>query len=83
MLQRLDHDHAIEIAELQLLPSAQGRGIGTRVMRRVMADAGARGVPVRLRVGRMNRGARALYERLGFRVVEETETHVRMEWSGD
>jgi ribosomal protein S18 acetylase RimI-like enzyme len=46
----------------------------------VMEEARARGVPVRLRVLKVNARARAFYERLGFVQTGETETHTLMEW---
>jgi ribosomal protein S18 acetylase RimI-like enzyme len=74
---RLAVDHVF-LAELQLLPRLQNRGIGTAVLRNVIDTAFARKLPVRLQVLRYNR-ARALYERLGFSVQGETEHHVHME----
>jgi ribosomal protein S18 acetylase RimI-like enzyme len=55
----------------------QGKGIGTLVLRDVLAEAGAR--PVRLNVLHVNR-ARVLYERLGFRVIRRDEQRQIMEW---
>jgi len=71
-----DHDFIEEIA---LLPDAQGRGIGSKLIRDVIASAGARGVCVRLSV-RTNNRARRLYERLGFPVSRIEEPRVKMEW---
>jgi GNAT superfamily N-acetyltransferase len=62
------------LAELQIAPAWQGRGLGTAILRDLIDEANARGVPVGLRVLRVN-PARALYERLGFVVVSTTETH--------
>ncbi len=55
----------------------QGKGIGTIVLRAVLAEAGTR--PVRLNVLHVNR-ARVLYERLGFRVIRRDEQRQIMEW---
>lgn len=57
------------VAELQVLPEMQGRGIGTAVLQGVIAEAAARGLPVDLVVLQVNEGARRLYARLGFRVT--------------
>ena len=62
---------------IRIAPRWQGRGIGAALIRALIARATADGVPVELSVLRVN-PARALYERLGFRVVEESETHFRM-----
>lgn len=55
------------------------RGIGTAVLRDLMARAGTLGKPVRLRVLRPN-PARALYERLGFHTTAETSSLIDMEF---
>src|SRR6266508_3063948 len=52
VLHHMDHDF---IDELALLPEAQGRGIGSSLVRDVMGAASARGVPVRLSVLVTNR----------------------------
>lgn len=75
----VDVDHVF-INELLILPEQQGLGIGTQVLRDVLGDASARNVPVRLKVLLRNR-ARALYERLGFKVEAVTATHFLMTWT--
>lgn len=68
----------LKLNRVFLLPSHQGRGIGSQLIRTLAADADASGVPVRLRVFKLN-PARRLYERLGFRITGEIETHFLME----
>ncbi len=58
---------------MALLPDWRGRGIGTRLLRRVMEEVDARGQNVSLSVSASN-GALRLYERAGF---------VRMRQDGD
>jgi GNAT superfamily N-acetyltransferase len=58
------------IANLLLAPAFQRRGIGAAILRDILDEADARGLPVLLRVLRGN-PARRLYERLGFVVTEE------------
>jgi ribosomal protein S18 acetylase RimI-like enzyme len=70
------------VAEIQVSPEMQGRGIGTAVLLTVLARAGAEALPVTLQVLRANAGARRLYERLGFRVTGEAEPHVLMRHDG-
>lgn len=65
------------IDNLQVLPAAQGRGLGGAIVRDVMDEAFGPGLPVSLRVTRVTR-ARRLYERLGFRETGRTETHLLM-----
>jgi GNAT superfamily N-acetyltransferase len=69
----------IHVRELVLQPASQGQGFGAQLLKQVQAQASIRGVPVRLGTFVTNR-ARALYERLGFRVFDQTATHVLMEW---
>jgi ribosomal protein S18 acetylase RimI-like enzyme len=64
------------VGNIELVPRYQRQGIGTVLLRRFIGEAA--GLPVRLQVLRVN-PARSLYERLGFLVVGETETHFRME----
>lgn len=71
----------VRIIEIQLLPEFQGHGIGTALLQRELQFADARELPVRLQVLRKNR-ARALYERLGFRVCGETDIRFLMERTG-
>ena len=61
------------LANVYLLPAFQGDGIGSAVVRNLMADARAEGVPLTLNVLRSNPDALRLYERLGLRVVGENE----------
>lgn len=69
-------DHLF-LMELQILPKCQNQGIGAIVLRLVLERAAALGLPVHLRVLHQNR-ARALYERHGFAVTGQTETHTLM-----
>ena len=75
-----EKEEHVFINELLIVPERQGLGIGTRVMSDVLRDAGTRNLPVRLRVLLRNR-ARALYERLGFKVDAVTPTHFLMSWA--
>ena len=65
------------LANLQILPEAQGRGLGTAIIGTLLAQASASGTSVTLQVLKVN-PARHLYERLGFVIVGETTTHYLM-----
>jgi len=65
------------LANIEILPEYQGHRLGTALIRHIIAEADARGLPVCLQVLKIN-PARRLYERLGFVVTGETETHNRM-----
>ena len=73
---REDEHRLIDIA---LLPSHRGRGIGGRLMREVLEQAAADGKAVRIHVER-NNPARRLYDRLGFRKIEDQGVYDLLEW---
>jgi ribosomal protein S18 acetylase RimI-like enzyme len=65
----------LRIVDIALLPAVQGRGVGTRLLDDVLAEAEARALPVTLHVERWNPAWR-LYQRLGFTEVEERGAYV-------
>ncbi|HEY6186187.1 MAG TPA: GNAT family N-acetyltransferase [Pyrinomonadaceae bacterium] len=73
-------DEEIRLADIVLLPQYRNRGLGASLIKDLCAEAGTRGLPVRLRVLKSNRDAARLYERLGFSMDGENETHLQMEW---
>jgi GNAT superfamily N-acetyltransferase len=70
-------ERELYLARLELLPSHQGKGIGTALLQWVIAQAEQENVAVTLQVLKVN-PARRLYERLGFATIGETETHYLM-----
>src|ERR1051325_7193537 len=58
----------MRLADIALLPSERGGGIGSARSRELQAEAARLAVPLRLHVARDNAGAARLYERLGFAV---------------
>jgi ribosomal protein S18 acetylase RimI-like enzyme len=72
-----EEDH-VDIVEIVILPEYQNQGIGSRILLDEIAKARIRDVPVRLRVLKESRAV-PLYERLGFKEVGRSETHIRME----
>lgn len=67
----------IYLAGIYILPSYQGKGLGTAILQELIEHAQAQKLALRLQVLRVN-PARGLYERLGFRIVAENETHYQM-----
>ena len=57
--------------QIQLLPSWQGQGIGSELIRDILSQAAQAGSQVELHVLKGN-PARRLYERLGFAIVAES-----------
>jgi ribosomal protein S18 acetylase RimI-like enzyme len=79
LLQVVDEGAHLVVGKIELLPEFQRKGVGTVLMNRILGEAQVRRIPVRLQVLRTNTPARRLYERLGFTVSGETETHFQME----
>jgi GNAT superfamily N-acetyltransferase len=73
-------DGQICLERLCLFPSFQNRGLGTLLVRELIAEARASDRALRLQVFLTNR-ARRLYERLGFRIVRATDSHYHMEYA--
>jgi ribosomal protein S18 acetylase RimI-like enzyme len=61
-----DRPDEVFLGRIEILPEHQGRGIGTRLLHQLLADAAMRGHPVVLEVLTSNQRARAFYARLGF-----------------
>lgn len=61
----------LDVARLVVAPAAHRRGFGSALVRHVLSLAGGR--PVVVSTGRDNGPARALYERLGFRRLDDVE----------
>jgi GNAT superfamily N-acetyltransferase len=67
------------IVDISLLPVFCNRGIGTTLLRQLQAEASAAGKPLRIHVERFNPALR-LYERLGFRQLEDRGVYLFLEW---
>jgi GNAT superfamily N-acetyltransferase len=72
----------IRVVDIALLPDCRGAGIGGRLVRDLLAEAAAVGIPVRCHVKRHSRELR-FWERLGFAVVGDGPVHIFMEWTPD
>src|SRR5579859_6974828 len=65
----------IYLAEIEILPEYQRKGLGTAIIQALIDEAKASHKEVVLQVLKTNSDARRLYERLGFELYGETETH--------
>lgn len=65
------------IIDIALLPTERGKGIGTRILGDLLREADEARRKVSIHVEHFNPALR-LYERLGFRMVEEVGIHFRM-----
>jgi GNAT superfamily N-acetyltransferase len=68
----------IQLQQIYLLPEYQRQGIGTALIKGLIAEAQQLQIPVCLRVLVVN-SAKKLYEQLGFVVTEETSEFFLME----
>jgi ribosomal protein S18 acetylase RimI-like enzyme len=71
-------EERIEIMDITLLPQDRNSGIGTSLIKALMAEA-ALSRPLRIYVESFNPSLR-LFERLGFKAVEEEGFQLLMEW---
>ena len=65
------------IIDIALLPAERGKGIGTKILGDLLREADETRRKVTIHVEHFNPALR-LYERLGFRKVEEVGIHFRM-----
>jgi GNAT superfamily N-acetyltransferase len=70
----------IGLVDIALVPAIRNGGLGTELIRELLAESARSGVPVRIHVEHLN-PARRLYERLGFRTLEDQGIYLHMEWS--
>ena len=73
-------DAGIRLMDLALLAGCRGRGIGRELLQKVIDAAAAANKPVVAHVQRNNPALR-LYERQGFRVMQDDGVYLRLECS--
>ena len=71
---------AAVLVDIALLPAHRGKGIGTGLVRNLIAQCDQQKLPLRLQVLRTNPALR-LYERLGFVRTAEDQIYIQMERS--
>jgi ribosomal protein S18 acetylase RimI-like enzyme len=71
---------AWQLIQIQLTPELQGRGVGEKLIARLLDEARRAGASLSLHVLHAN-PARRLYERLGFRIVADGEHEYLMRLS--
>lgn len=69
----------IRILDIALLAEQRNKGIGTRVIKDLIAESQKTGKPVRIYVENFSRALR-LFERMGFLQVEEKGFYYLMQW---
>ena len=68
----------IRIVDIALLPPWRNRGVGTALLRNILAEGERAELPITIHVECFNPALR-LYERLGFRKVEDKGVYYFME----
>jgi predicted GNAT family acetyltransferase len=66
--------------DIALVPEFRNAGIGTALLRDLLAEGAAAGKRVSIHVERFNPALR-LYARLGFRQVEDKGVYLLLEWT--
>jgi len=77
LLKILQEQEHIEIIQIQIEPDYQGKGLGEILIKKII-DTNSRKMPIRLNVLKENK-ARKLYEKLGFKIIEEDQHSFMME----
>lgn len=69
----------IRLMDIALLPEHRGAGLGGSILENLLQEAAQLGKTVTLHVERFSPALR-LYQRLGFRVIEDQQINFYMEW---
>ncbi len=69
----------IRLVDISLIPELRGKGVGSALLRELMAEAEAAGKPLTIHVEKYNPAMR-LYLRLGFKPIEDRGPYDLMEW---
>jgi GNAT superfamily N-acetyltransferase len=70
----------IRIVDITLLPEFRGSGTGTKLLGELLDEARSAGKSLTIHVERFNPALR-LYERLGFKQIEDKGVYLLLEWS--
>jgi GNAT superfamily N-acetyltransferase len=70
---------SIHLHQMFILPVYQSKGIGASCMSKIIKEATASRLPIRLQVLKVNSRAAMFYQRLGFKRTGESDTHFLME----
>ncbi|HXI91705.1 MAG TPA: GNAT family N-acetyltransferase [Blastocatellia bacterium] len=77
-----DIEKEVRILDITILPHHRNAGIGTPIIRELMAEAAAIGKPLRIYVESFNRSL-GLFERLGFVRSDESGYSYLMQWCAE
>ena len=74
------HEDHHDLDKLYLLPEFQNRGLGSELLKFVVAQAHEKKFPLRLSVLTSNQDALRFYKRFPFEIFEKTNERIVMEW---
>ena len=78
-VQKIQEDNeSVEIDIIEILPEYQNKGIGTQLLNNIISFSRQKNKIVSLQVLKANTRALKLYKHLGFQVINENDTHLRM-----
>ena len=66
----------MEIGNICIKPEYQNKGIGTAILKEIMFEN--KGKNIKLQAFKINEKAIKLYERIGFKKIDESKTHYIM-----
>ena len=75
-----EDDTQIRLLDIGILKEFQNGGVGTYLLKQLIAEAAAKNKPLRHMVFVLNDNAHRFYERLGFVVIEDVGGYKHMEW---
>ena len=73
-------DKEIRVMDISILPEFRGAGVGTQLLRGLQDEARAAGKSLSIHVEKFNPALR-LYERLGFKPIEDKGVFLLMSWT--
>ena len=74
-----ERDDEFRLIDIALLPEFRNRGLGGHILRQILNQAASANKAVRIHVEHFNPALR-LYQRLGFRLLEDKGVYQFMEW---
>ncbi len=75
-----EDEEQIRLLDIAILTGFRNRGLGTLLLKRLIAEAKLAGKPLRHMVFVLNNDAHRFYERLGFVIIEDLGAYKHMEW---
>ncbi len=78
-----ENKESVYVVELLILPEFQNRGLGTQILKDIIAQTEQLNLNLKIGVFKVNTRAKDLYLDLGFVLRDQTDTHYLMEFCTD